>query len=65
MGDLPVSEPIGGLDQFWECPKCGAQWGMGHPAVLHAPTCAFGHAPTEMEQIAPGRFGRFEDTDHA
>jgi hypothetical protein len=51
------------LDQFWECPKCGAQAAMGSPAVMRPPTCSLGHAATESEQVAEGRFGRFEDQD--
>lgn len=45
------------LDQAWECPKCGQQIAMGSPAVMHPPTCTWGHPPTECEQVAMARFG--------
>jgi hypothetical protein len=52
------------IDQMWECPKCGMQFGMGPPARLQPPTCSSLHEATEMEQITAPRW-RGEDADDA
>jgi hypothetical protein len=59
---MEPAEFMAKVDQVWECPKCGAQMGMGSPGKLCPPRCAIGHAPTELEQVAVSRFGRqFEE----
>jgi rubrerythrin len=52
-----MSDEIGRLDQFWECPRCGFQFAMGAPGRLSPPTCGMGHEPVEMEQKAAEAFG--------
>lgn len=56
-----MSQGHASFDQFWECPVCHIQVGMGQPARMHPPTCGLGHEPRELEQISADRFGRFED----
>jgi hypothetical protein len=34
----------------FECPRCGAEFIAGEPAILAPPTCGFGHPSCEMEQ---------------
>lgn len=47
------------LYDYWECPRCGAQFGQGNPQVrLTGPRCSTGHAPVRMVPITPARFGR-------
>lgn len=39
--------------EVWECPRCGAQFAIGHgTAVLSGPMkcSSFGHEPVECEQ---------------